>query len=174
MSYHWWNTHTSPSPTPHYTSGLLVAHFPTLSDLAILPLFHPIFSCSSWWFNSIMDVHKLNSILGSFQSFLQLIHSQCLLPPLHVFVEAGPGSLSAFTPLTLSLHQPDAQVLWQITPICFSVQHSVCVDHMDTYVIPAQKHSNIPYSNEVKIGITKHAPHVSQSPIQCFRLISTH
>lgn len=147
MSYHWWNTHTSPSRTP--TTPLAYSlHFPILSDLTVLPLFHPIFSCSSQCFNSIMDVHKAQFTSGAF-SIISLVNSLAVpASPLHVFVEAGPSSLSTLTLLTLSLHQPDAQLLWQITPICLSLQHSARVKHMETHVSPAhtQKFNNVTYT----------------------------
>lgn len=89
MSYHWLNTHTSPFLTPHHTSGsgLLSAHFPTLSDLPILPLFHLIFSCSSQYFNATMDVHRAQFTSWAF-SIMSLVNS--LPASQHVFVEAGP------------------------------------------------------------------------------------
>lgn len=95
----------------HYTSLLLLAHSPILSDLTVLPLFHPIFSCSSQCFNSIMDAHKAQFASRAF-SIISPVNSLAVpASPLHVFVEAGLGSRSAFTLLTLSLHQPDAQLL---------------------------------------------------------------
>lgn len=98
-----------------------------MSDLAILPLFNPIFACSSQRYNSIMDVHKPQFTSRAF-SIISLVNSLAVPASLtHVCVETGLGSLSAFTLLTLSFHQPDTQPLWQITPICLSVQHSACV-----------------------------------------------
>lgn len=110
---------------PHY--------FPTLSDLATLPLFHPIFPCSSQCFNSIMDVHKAQFTSRAFP-IISLVNSLAVPASLlHVFVATGLGALSVFAQLTLSLHQPDIQLLWQITPICLSVQHSACVKFPGTH-----------------------------------------
>lgn len=74
----------------HCTSGLPPAHFPTLSDLTILPLFHPIFLCSSQCFNSIMDVHKAQFTSRAF-SIISLVNSLAVpASPPRVFAEAGP------------------------------------------------------------------------------------
>lgn len=60
-------------------------------------------------FNSIMDVHEAQFTSRAF-SIISGVNSLAVpASPLHVFVEAAPGSLSAFTLLTRSLHQPDAQ-----------------------------------------------------------------
>lgn len=124
----------------HYTFGLLFAHFPALSDLAILPLLHSIFlmffpPC----FNSIMDVHKAQFTSRAFSIISGVNSLAAPASPLRVFVEAEPGSLSAFTLLTRSLHQPDAQPAWQITPICLGA----CVK--DTHGLHIHRNSSIWY-----------------------------
>lgn len=106
VSYHWLNTYDSLSYSRHIFD-LPRLYFPTLSDLATLPLFH----C----FNSIIDVHN-----AQFTSWAFSIISR--VNPLTV-----PAALSTLTLLVLSLHQPDAQPLRQITPIYLSVQHSARV-----------------------------------------------
>lgn len=103
VSYHWLNTYDSLS----CIFDLPRLYFPTLSDLATLPLF-----CC---FDSIIGVHNAQFTSRAF-SIISGVN------PLTV-----PAALSTFTLLMLSLHQPDTQPLRQITPIYLNVRHSACV-----------------------------------------------
>lgn len=104
-------TPTTPSFTPTKPLAFSSHYFPTLSDFATLPLFHPIFPCSSQCFSSIMDVHKAQFTSRAF-SIISLVNSLAApASPLRVFAATGLGALSVFALLTLSLHQPDIQPL---------------------------------------------------------------
>lgn len=128
MPYHWRNNPHPPLLSPH-----LFPHFPTMSDLTILLLFNPIFACSSQRYNSIMDVHKPSIHFSSlFNHFSRLIHSLCLLP-WRMFLWRRGRTLSVFTLLTHSFHQPDTQPLWQIAPICLSVPQ--CMRKRPGYIL---------------------------------------
>lgn len=133
-------TPTTPSFTPTKPLAFSSHYFPTLSDFATLPLFHPIFPCSSQCFNSIMDVHKAQFTSRAF-SIISLVNSLAApASPLRVFAATGLGALSVFALLTLSLHQPDIQPLWQITPICLCATQCMC--EIPRYTLSLRTHWN--------------------------------
>lgn len=93
------------------------AHFLTLSDLPILPLFHPIFSFSSRCFNLVMDVHKAR--FTSLAFFFPVISPVNSLPaPVSQRRVTGPGSLCGFYTLA-----PSARCTTVVTKRDKNTQH---------------------------------------------------
>lgn len=120
------------TPTSSHTFVFLLLNSPILFDLTTLSLFPHILSSECT--NSIKDVHEAQFTTWALSIISPVNWLTVAAAPLHhLFMETGLGSLSVFGPLTLSLHHADTQPLWQIIPICFSVQHGACVKFPGTY-----------------------------------------
>lgn len=120
------------TPTSSHTFVFLLLYLPILFNLTTLYLFPHIFSSSCT--NSIKDVHEAQFTSWALSIISPVNWLTVPAAPLHhLFMETGLGSLSVFGPLTLSLHHADTQPLWQIIPICFSVQDAACVKFPGTY-----------------------------------------
>lgn len=120
------------TPTSSHTFVFLLLYSPILFDLTTLSLFPRIFSSSCT--NSIKDVHEAQFTTWALSIISPVNWLTVPAAPLHhLFMETGLGSLSVLGPLTLSLHHADTQPLWQIIPICFSVQRGACVKFPGTY-----------------------------------------
>lgn len=124
---HWFKT-----PTSSHTSVLLLLYSPILFDLTTLSLFPRTSSPSCT--NSTKDVHEAQFTTWALSIISPVNWLTVPAAPLHhLFMETGLGSPSVLGPLTPSLHHADTQPLWQIIPICFSVQRGACVKFPGTY-----------------------------------------